>query len=169
MKRIFPLMAVMAATLAAPVAAQDISSILNPGNFAARLGTNGNAAFANLPRGTIMAPTMSGDLRAAITGQVASLQPRASSLAPRVSLLPIRRGETARIVLPSADTAPVVAHVAPAAAAPRGSDLGAMMAAAAETAPAGANTLVVNGSNTAVISSSPSTQSPGFWRRLFGG
>lgn len=175
MKRTLPLLAVLAATLAAPVAAQDISSILNPGNFAARLNTGNSAAFANLPTdmsGLFQGPNAATRLNPALAGQMAALAPPAqvqiSRLAPLTSMAPVPRGGIARILAPTAEAAPtVVTPVAPT----QGTDLVAAMADAAEAAPAGANTFVVNGSNTAVISSSPTAvEAPrlSLWQRLFG-
>lgn len=179
MKRTLPLMAVLAATLAgpltAPVAAQDISSILNPGNFAARLHTGGNPAFANLPSDMSGlfhgSPNAALRMNPALAGQIAALAPATviepSHLAPRTSMAPIPRGSIASIVMPSVATAPSVVTTPE-----RGGDLIAMMADAAVAAPAGANTLVINGSNTAVIHSSPTVaEAPrlSLWQRLFGG
>lgn len=176
MKRTLPLLAVLAATLTTPLAAQDMSSILNPGNFAANIGMS-NSAFANLPRGVFQTPHTDARVRAALAaGQLAALTPEVAlpevySLAPRTSLLPIRRGTIARVITPAVETAPVVTHVAPVVAPTQASDLVAAMAVAAEAAPAGANTLVVNGgTNTAVIQSGPSAVArPSLWQRLFGG
>lgn len=170
MKRTLPLLAVLAATVTSPLAAQDMSSILNPGNFAANIGMS-NSAFTNMPRGIFQAPHTDARVRAALAGQIAALSPETYSLAPRTSLLPIRRGTIARVVTPAAEAAPVIAHVALVAAPTQGTGLVAMMAEAAEAAPAGANTLVINGgTNTAVIQSSPSAvASPSLWQRLFGG
>ncbi|MBY4891437.1 hypothetical protein KUL25_01515 [Rhodobacteraceae bacterium N5(2021)] len=174
MKRTLPLLAVLAATLAAPVAAQDISSILNPGNFAARLNTGANPAMANLPSdmsGLFQGPNAAARLNPALAGQVAALapvvRPEVRSLAPLTSIAPVPRGMIARIVVPTAEAAPTIAHGTP----ERGTDLVAAMADAAEAAPAGATTLVINGSNTAVIQSGPGTaEAPrlSLWQRLFG-
>lgn len=176
MKRTLPLMAVLAATLAgpmtAPLAAQDISSILNPGNFAARMHAGGNPALANLPSdmsGFFQGSNAAARMNPAIAAQIATLAPPAqietSRLAPRTSMAPIPRGSIARLITPS--VAAVVAEPAPV----QSDGLVAMMADAAEAAPAGANTLVINGSNTAVIQSSPSaveTPHRSLWQRLFG-
>lgn len=173
MKRTLPLLAVLAATLAAPVAAQDISSILNPGNFAARLGPNGSAAMANLPRdmsGLFQMPNAAVRMNPSMANQIAALAPAAevhtSPLAPRTSLAPIPRGTIARILAPAAVAAPVAVPAA------QGTDLITAMTVVADAAPAGANTVVINGSNTAVISSSPTVAavpSRSLWQRLFGG
>lgn len=177
MKRTLPILAVLAATLAAPVAAQDISSILNPGNFAARLNTGASPAFANLPSdmsGLFDEANAATRLNPALAGRIATLAPtaqvgavtqaEASRLAPRTSMAPIPRGGLDRVTA-------LVPEVGPTDLAGRGTDLVAAMAEAAEAAPAGANTLVVNGSNTAVIASSPDPAAAprrSLWQRLFG-
>ncbi|GAB5446733.1 hypothetical protein [Gymnodinialimonas sp.] len=173
MKRTFPrtlpLLAVLAATLAAPVAAQDISSILNPGNFAARLNTGANPAFANLPSdmsGLFAGPNVAARLHPSAGAQIAALAPAAqvqtSRLAPLTSMAPVPRGGIARVMTPAVEIAPSVAAPAD------GPDLVTAMAAAADAAPAGSNTFVVNG---AVIASEPSAvEAPRrtLWQRLFG-
>lgn len=176
MKRTFPrtlpLLAALAATLATPLAAQDISSILNPGNFAARLNTGNSAAFANLPSdmsGLFQGANPAVRLNPAMANQIAMVAPSAvretSRLAPLTSMAPIPRGGIARILAPTAEVAPTIAAAAQAA------DLVTAMAEAAEAAPAGSNTFVVNGTNTAVIASSPTVaEAPrlSLWQRLFG-
>ncbi|WP_341860980.1 hypothetical protein [Gymnodinialimonas sp. 57CJ19] len=173
MKRTFPLLAVMAATLAAPVAAQDINSILNPGNFAARLNMGNAPAMANMPRdmsALFDGRAMGAAVNPALANQIAALAPETRSLAPRTSMAPVPRRSIARIVTP--DAAPEVAalRVAPVAEPEADTGLVAMMADAANAAPAGSNTFVVNGTNTAVIQSSPSAEAPrlSLWQRLFG-
>lgn len=173
MKRTFSLLAVMAATFAAPVAAQDINSILNPGNFAARLNMGNAPAMANMPRdmsALFDGRTVGAAMNPALANQIAALAPETRSLAPRTSIAPVPRRFIARIVTP--DAAPDVAalRVAPVAEPEAGTGLVAMMADAADAAPAGSNTFVVNGTNTAVIQSGPSAEAPRLtlWQRLFG-
>lgn len=192
MKRTLPLLAVLAATLTTPVMAQNINSILNPGNFAARLNS-GSPAMAGLPsdmsglfQGANPAARLNPALNSGpvpgsnvpgsnvvISGQIAALAPPAEvhSLAPRTSMVPMPRGGIARVIAAPTAAAPVVAPVTGAG----GSDLIAMMADAAEAAPEGSNTLVINGSNTAVIASSPTAlpatteaTRPSLWQRWFG-
>ncbi|ABD54532.1 hypothetical protein [Jannaschia sp. CCS1] len=168
MKRTLPLLAVLAATLATPVMAQNINSILNPGNFAARLNS-GAPAMANMP--TDMSSLFQGAnpatrLNPAAGSQIAALAPtpEVRSLAPRTSMVPLPRGGIARAATSVVTPTPE-----------RGGDLMAMMADAAEAAPEGSNTLVINGANTAVIQSSPgalpsAAEAPrrSLWQRLFG-
>lgn len=177
MKRTFPLLAVLAATLAAPVAAQDINSILNPGNFAARLNMGNAPAMANMPRdmsALFDGRAVGAAVNPALANQIAALAPVTSSLAPRTSIAPVPRRSIARIVAPevAVETA-VEAEVSALRVAPEtGTGLVAMMADAADAAPAGSNTFVVNGTNTAVVQSSPSPSAEAprlsLWQRLFG-
>lgn len=193
MKRTFSLLAVLATTLsvplAAPVAAQDISSILNPGNFAARLNS-GSPAMANMPSNMSgffqganpaarLSATPNAAPNAALRTQIAALAPQAvetpraeiRSLAPLTSMVPTPRGGIDRVVVPT-----VAAVAVPTVTPAQGSDLMAMMADAAEAAPEGSNTLVINGgSNSAVIQSSPdvvtgTAEAPrrSLWQRMFG-
>jgi len=168
MKRTLPLIAAFAASLAAPVAAQDISSILNPGNFAARLGSNGAPALAFLPAD--MATLFDQASLGAHVGAAVGVGP--SRLAPRSSMAPIPRGLRAPAVaaLPAAPA--VTPSLSPDVTHEDGMDLAALMADAAEAAPEGSNTLVINGTNRAVIQSSPSTDATprrGLCERFFGG
>ncbi|QXT38908.1 hypothetical protein [Gymnodinialimonas ceratoperidinii] len=166
MKQTFPLMAALAATLlAVPATAQDINSILNPGNFAARLNMGDSPALVRLPRD--MSDLFEGRIHGAvIADQIAALDPATRSLAPLRSIAPVPRGTTARLA-PVGD-APTVTTLAPAT---DGAGLAEMMADAADAAPDGANTLVINGDTTAVIEASPAAEPPrrSLWQRLFGG
>lgn len=171
MKRSLPLMAVLAATLmaplAAPASAQDVSRFMDPGALAAHLGLGNRVAINQALATTLRAPATNMVISGGRADVIASLAPEVRSLAPRTSIAPIPRGTRstiARVLAPSVEVAPVV-HTAPVThAAPA---LAAMMADAAEAAPAGANTVVINGINTAVIQSTPAPRLS-LWQRLFG-
>ena len=177
MKRSLPLLAVLAATLATPLAAQDMSSFLNPSALAAQLGLGNRAVITQLPTTTLRAPlgyTLSTSRVTALNhGAIASLSPEIRSYAPRTSITPVPRGHIARVLTPSADVAPVVTLVAPRAGV---ADMAELMAEVADAAPAGANTVVISGANTAVISgantavirSSGPAPRLSWWQRIFG-
>jgi hypothetical protein len=167
MKHTFPLPVAFAATLAAaiPATAQDIDSILNPGNFAARLNIGGSPALARLPRD--MSDLFDGGLHGAATAErIAALDPAPRSLAPLRSIAPVPRGTLGHVAPMHEAPGPI-----PRASTPGGEGLAQMMAEAADAAPEGANTLVINGDTTAVIQASPDAAPPrrSLWQRLFGG
>lgn len=154
-----PLAIALAATVASPVLAQDISDMLNPRAMIAEMGLGDILQRgASAPR-VIAAPQ----------AEIASLRLDTTVLSsPRPLLRPSTLTTADRIVLPDA-----VATVEPT------SDVHGMLDAmdlAAAAAPAGANTLVisgadtavVSGTNTAVIQNGATAPRPSLWHRIFG-
>ncbi len=160
-----PLIAALAATLATPTLAQNITDILDPHALIAEIerGAMGQATFGNriaAPRVVEVDPA-----------EIAALQLDTTVLrSPRPLLRPSTLDVADVVRVPEA---------AAVAAAPAASDVRSMidaMQVAAADAPAGANTLVVsggtavavNGTNTAVIHSSGPAPRLTLWQRIFG-
>ena len=161
MKHTLPLVAALAATLATPVLAQDVSGMLNP-----------RAMIAEMGLGDIMHGSASHRLAA----------PRVIALPQNAEIAALDLDTTVLssprpLLRPSTLAAPSLARLeAPSVIAADAADLLDTMQAASDATPAGANTVViagadtaiVSGTNTAVIQSSGPAPRLTLWQRIFG-